>query len=76
MSFCCNQTRSGDNGSSIEYLRQSSQILKGNLQCWISSVLAASWMPIAPISETIEDNGLLYPIGMLECNLRGILHEP
>ena len=71
MSFCCNATRGGHNGSSALYLAQTSLILKSNLQCWISSVLAAGWMPIEPITETVEDNGLLYPLGMVHCNLEG-----
>ena len=73
MSFCCNATRSGDNSASIEYLRTSSLLLKSQLQCWIASVLAAGWMPIDPISETIEDNGILYPLGKVHCDFKGKL---
>ena len=73
MSFCCNATRSGDNGASIEYLRSTSRLLKSHLQCWIASVLAAGWMPIDPIAETIEDNGILYPLGLIHCNFAGII---
>ena len=72
MSFCCNATRSGSNSASLEYLRSTSLLLKSHLQCWIASVLAASWMPIDPISETVEDNGILYPLGLITCDLTGI----
>ena len=71
MSFCSSITRNGDNGSSIDYLTATSGILKRNLQCWISSVLASHWMPLEPISETIEDHGLLYPLGIITCNFEG-----
>ena len=71
MSFCSSITRNGDNGSSIEYLTATSALLKRNLQCWISSVLASHWMPLEPINETIEDNGLLYPLGIITCNFEG-----
>ena len=73
MSFCFNLTRNGDNSSSTEYLAQTSQILKRNLQCWISSVLAAGWMPINPIKESLDDGGLLYPFGLITCNFEGII---
>ena len=71
MSFCSNVTRNGDHGSSIEYLTRTSGVLKKNLQRWISSVLASGWMPLEPIDETIEDNGLLYPLGLISCNING-----
>ena len=72
MSHCFNLTRNGDNGSSIEYLTQTSFVLKRNLQCWISSVLAANWMPINPICESLDDGGLFYPLGLITCNFDGI----
>ena len=71
MSFCCNINRNGDHGSSTEYLTQTSLMLKRNLQCWISSILVADWMPINPITETIMDQGLLYPLGRITCDLNG-----
>ena len=71
MSFCSSLTRNGDHGSSIEYLTETSRILKRNLQCWIANVLASGWMPIEPINETIADGGLLYPLGRIACNLEG-----
>ena len=71
MSSCINVTRNGDNGSSIEYLRMTSEILRGNLQCWMSSLLISPWMPQDPISETIADGGLFYPLGIVRVDFSG-----
>ena len=73
MSYCSNLTRNGDNGSSIDYLTQTAYVLKRNLQCWIASVIAAGWMPINPITESLEDGALFYPLGLITCNFEGKL---
>ena len=75
MSYCSNLTRNGDNHCSVGYLTQTSNILKRTLQCWISSVLAAGWMPIDPITESLDDGALFYPLGLITCNLKGNFHS-
>ena len=72
MSSCVNVTKNGDNASSIEYLHQTSLILRQNLQCWISTLLSSGWMPQEPISETITDSGLFYPLGIVRVDFKGI----
>ena len=72
MSSCVNLTKNGDNASSIEYLRNTSNVLRRNLQCWISALLSSGWMPQEPISETITDSGLFYPLGIVRVDFQGI----
>ena len=71
MSYCLNLNRNGDHSSSVDYLTQTAVVLKKRLQCWIASVLASGWMPLEPITETVDDNGLLFPLGLISCNLNG-----
>ena len=70
MSYCSTRNRQHSHTSPTQ-LQTTSIYLRNMLQCWISTCLAAGWMPTQRIYDRAQEGGLLHPIGLIEVNLPG-----
>ena len=64
-------TRNYRHGAAEGYLKNTALKLRDILQCWIATFLSTGWMSTSKIYDTAQEGGLLYPLGLVEVNLRG-----
>ena len=72
MSFCHVTNRNHRNNNSVQYLNGTAQKLRRSLQIWIQRLLESPWMYVKTIRESIEDDCLYFPLGLIEINHQGI----
>ena len=72
MSYCVNLNRNQMHLQSIRYLKDTAHKLRGLIQCRIANLLCSEWMYFEYIQEAAEDDGLLYPLGILRLDHQGI----
>ena len=72
MSYCVNLTRNRPHLHSIRYLQDTARKLRCLLQCWIANILCSGWMYFEYIKEAAHDDGLLFPLGYMVVDHKGI----
>ena len=71
MSFCATRNRNRGHVASRNYLRQTAEQLRSNLQCWIAVLLGHGWFHNNTIYSSAQTGGLLYPIGHIRVDPEG-----
>ena len=72
MSFCRIVNRNQRNSNSQCYLNETASKLRRILQEWIRLLLISPWAYIKSLQDSIEENGLYFPLAIIEVNHEGI----
>ena len=71
MSFCQILNRNQMHDQTSRYLTLTAEKLRSFLQCWLATNLDSPWMYTYPISESIDDDALFYPLALVDVNHQG-----
>ena len=71
MSFCINQNRNQPHLQSLRYLTDTAHQLRSLLQCWLANLFCSGWMFFDYVREAAEDDGLLFPLGVIIVDHKG-----
>ena len=72
MSFCRMTSRNRNNANSRSYLNETATKLRRILQEWIRLLLSTPWAYVKSLHDSIEENGLYFPLAIIEVNHEGI----
>lgn len=72
MSFCRVTNRNQRNENSRRYLANTAQKLRRDLQIWLNRLLESPWSYVKTVQDSITDDGLYFPLAIIDVNHQGI----